>query len=377
MNRKILIFRNTPIDVDIKMYEYFAEYLWQGNVVVYAETSFKSCRKICGFQENAAGIQTIIIDKTDIAFDDAFFLLNKNEIFIFYGIPMAKKYLPFIKKYYIAYAIISERDTSFYDNNTFKIIIKKAFPFIQYIRNSYLFHYLKCYIAMGRAGVKCYNRYYCIPSKILYDFMYNDGNVPLAPKLIHENDKVKFVYVGRFDYKFKGVDTLLAAFKNVYGKFSLDLIGGYGIDADDAKEKVKKINNAKYLEACDKDKLCEVLNEYDVIIVPSRLDGWNLHCNLAINAGLGIISTDQAGSEELVEQCGNGVVIPAGDVQALRAAVQRVIDNPLIVNEWKEKTMGYAKKISYQTAAKYLFDILKYSFDNSEKTKKPVCPWML
>ena len=218
------------------------------------------------------------------------FSCQTNEIFIFYGIPIVKKYLPFIKKYHIAYAILSERDMSFYENNTFKTIVKKTFPFIQYIRNRYLFHNLKCYIAMGQAGVKCYNRYYCISRKILYDFMYNDGNIPLAPRTIHENDIVKFVYVGRFDYKIKGVDILLAAFKGVYGNFSLDLIGGYGNDADDAKEKVKKINNAKYLGACDKDKLCEVLNEYDVIIVPSRLDGWNLHCNLAINAALGIIT---------------------------------------------------------------------------------------
>lgn len=101
--------------------------------------------------------------------------------------------------------------------------------------------------------------------------------------------------------------------------------------------------NVKFLGAWPNQEIAKRLTAYDLIIVPSNLDGWNLHCNIAIKAGIGVISTDQAVSDELVTACKNGLVVPAGNRMEMKKAIQTVLDHPEILNRWKANTVPYEK----------------------------------
>lgn len=374
MNKKLLIFRHTPIDVDIKMYEYFAKKFWIGQVFVYAETSFKSERNLCGYKEIAEGINTIILDESNVSIDDNFFTKNEDSIFIFYGIPLANKYLEMIKKHSIQYGIVSERDISLSDKNL-KATLRKLFPIITYTKNKYIHDNVKCFLAMGMTGVNCFKRYFGVDKNVLFDFMYNDGNMPIKPIINCIKNPVRFVYVGRFDYKYKGVDILLEAVKELHGDYTVDLIGGYGADAEDVVMKTATLEKVTCYGPCQQTELCNTINRYDVIIIPSKQDGWNLHCSLAINAGIGVIVTNEAVSHELIEKCGNGIVIDANNANELRKTLHYVINNPSIIADWKKRTEAYTDQISYEKVAKYLYDILNYSFSN-KISKRPSCPWI-
>ena len=377
MKKQLLIFRHTPIDVEVKMYEYFAQNLWEGSVIVYAETSFKDCRSVCGYKEYATGINTIIIDQNDINFNCDFFENHKMDIFLFYGIPFANKFKTFLVKYNIQFGIIAERDWGFYNNNKLKTSIKKAIPYLQYLRYYDIIKNLSFFLAMGKVGVDCYEHYYKVSKNKLFTFMYCDGNDYHKYREYQPNSPIKFIYVGRFDYKFKGVDIMLDAFQNLEGDYVLDLVGDYGDERENILNRVNKMKNINCIGICEIDKICKLMNNYDIIIVPSKYDGWNLHCNLSINAGIGIISTDQAGSQELVETCGNGVVIEARNVVSLKESITNILNNPSIINEWKIKTSCYSSKISYKIIAKYLYDVLMYSIYNPKSKEKPMPPWII
>ena len=374
MNRDILIFRHTPIDVDVNMYDYFASELWEGNVYVYAETSFRSERIICGYKQNAKGITTIVLDRDDTQINDFFFKKNRNAIIIFYGIQLANSYQKMLKKYNMDFCVISERDKSLCENSL-KTRIRKRLPIITHYKNKFVCEHVKCFLAMGEKGVECFNRYFGIHKEVLFDFMYNDGNTAILPKYKKKDELVRFVYVGRFDYPFKGLNTLLDAIENINGEFTLDLIGGYGADADDVRKRTKNLEHVNCYNSVPQSELCYFLNEYDVIVVPSNQDGWNLHCNIAVNAGIGVITTDEAVSHEVVKACGNGCVVKAHDSNELRTVIQEIIESPECINEWKSHTIGYAEKISYRTVARYLMNVLNYSF-SSEKADRPQCPWL-
>ena len=104
------------------------------------------------------------------------------------------------------------------------------------------------------------------------------------------------------------------------------------------------------------------MQEYDVVVVPSRYDGWNLLVNEAINAGVGVIATNHAVSDEVVSSSGAGLVVPANNSKKFAEAMQLVIDNPNIIPTWKKNALDFIPRISPRTVGEYLIDILDHNF---------------
>jgi glycosyltransferase involved in cell wall biosynthesis len=75
----------------------------------------------------------------------------------------------------------------------------------------------------------------------------------------------------------------------------------------------------------------------DVVVVPSVptrdfLEPWGLVVNEAFHQGLPVIATDAVGAAAggLVQHERTGLVVPAGDAQALGAAIRRLADDPAL-----------------------------------------------
>ena len=65
----------------------------------------------------------------------------------------------------------------------------------------------------------------------------------------------------------------------------------------------------------------------DVLIFPTLSDGFGMVVTEAFSRGLPVITTDQAGASDLVRHGENGLVIPAGDPDAIANALQWCLDN--------------------------------------------------
>jgi glycosyltransferase involved in cell wall biosynthesis len=67
----------------------------------------------------------------------------------------------------------------------------------------------------------------------------------------------------------------------------------------------------------------------DVFVLPSRHEPWGLVVNEAMNAGRAVVVSDDVGCQhDLVREGETGAVFPVGDVAALAAALDRVLDRP-------------------------------------------------
>jgi glycosyltransferase involved in cell wall biosynthesis len=67
----------------------------------------------------------------------------------------------------------------------------------------------------------------------------------------------------------------------------------------------------------------------DVFVLPSRHEPWGLVVNEVMNAGRAVVVSDQVGcQQDLVREGETGAVFPVGDVTALAAAIERVLDTP-------------------------------------------------
>lgn len=371
MIKKVYYFRHTPIDVDKRMYEMFSEKISKGLTVI-ADTNFSPERISCGYSPDSAFFSTIILDSltNKDAFIEELFRNNEDTIYIFNGIGFGNRYFDLVKKNNVkSYGFIAERDCDITKN--IKNLMKKCFPKLSYLKYRYMLAHSSFFLAMGKSGIDCYKRF-GVKKEILFDYMYNDGNTYIIPK-IKKQSGVKFIYVGRFYNAIKGTDTLIEAVKSVSGNYTLDFVGGYGPNRDQILNEIEKLSQCDYLGTWDNKELCKKLNDYDVIIVPSKKDGWNLHNNLSIMAGIGCITSNETGSEELIEYCGNGIVFPAGDVNKLREAMQYVVDNPNTITSWKEKTKAFYKSISPEAVSDYLLEIVNYTIEKSGE--KPIEPW--
>ena len=232
-------------------------------------------------------------------------------------------------------------------------------------------------LAIGIQGVEAYCNCGWSKDKI-FPFLYVPDlkSCPRRDK-IDKNKKIRFVYLGRFSARGKGLDTLVKAYNFLNKKnFTLDLVGGYGDYNNITQNWIRNHENLTYGGTWPIQETSERLTDYDVCIIPSRFEGWNVTTNEAISAGIGCIITNQAVSQELIEISGAGKIIPANSPKQLAKAMQSVIDNPEVIIEWKKRAVQYRKQISPEICAEYFIDVLKYLFDDTSEKKRPEAPWL-
>jgi glycosyltransferase involved in cell wall biosynthesis len=128
-----------------------------------------------------------------------------------------------------------------------------------------------------------------------------------------------FLYVGRLAPE-KGVDVLMSAFAGTDGEL---VIAGAGPE----EERLRGLAPARtrFLGNVERDALPAWYAAADVLVLPSLSEPWGMPLNEAAAAGLPLVATYAVGAtRELIEDGGNGFVVPAGDVDALRAALARI-----------------------------------------------------
>jgi glycosyltransferase involved in cell wall biosynthesis len=146
-----------------------------------------------------------------------------------------------------------------------------------------------------------------------------------------------FLYVGRLARE-KGVDVLLRAFTGVNGEL---VIAGAGPE----EERLRRLAPARtrFLGNVDRDVLPAWYAAADVLVLPSLSEPWGMPLNEAAAAGLPLVATDAVGAaRELIEDGGNGFVVPAGDVDALHDALERLSTD----DAFRQDAGGRSRRIS-------------------------------
>lgn len=83
----------------------------------------------------------------------------------------------------------------------------------------------------------------------------------------------------------------------------------------------------------------------DVFICSSLSEGYSTACQEAIMLNVPVISTNVSGAEEIISDAGCGEVFESTE-DAIYTGMKKVLDNPLIVAEWKEKLKTTKYKFS-------------------------------
>lgn len=139
-------------------------------------------------------------------------------------------------------------------------------------------------------------------------------------------EKKIVISVGQFIYR-KGYDVLFNACADLNEEIGVYIIGGTPTE-DYLKMKADlHLDRVHFVDFMSKRDLAEYYKAADLFVLPTREDIWGLVINEAMAYGLPVVTTDCCvAGVELVEKGITGQIVPAEDVNQLRAAIIENVD---------------------------------------------------
>jgi glycosyltransferase involved in cell wall biosynthesis len=178
-----------------------------------------------------------------------------------------------------------------------------------------------------------------------------------------ENFDVSYLYVGRLSNK-KGTDVLINAFAEA--KKSAKNIGlmlvGYDLSKGGYDRLINKLglpNSVVIMPAVPSSEVPSIIRQFDVIVMPSRYDGWGMLLSEAAVLNKALISNNNVGSAAHLIHSDNGYIVPSGDVHALTEAMLEYARNPEKIKQHGMQSHKYFDEITPQKNAAKLIGIIK------------------
>ena len=233
--------------------------------------------------------------------------------------------------------------------------------------------HVRLVLAMGQAGVEFYRRA-GFNEETIYPFLYQSPmSSAVSPESV--NAPVRMIYIGQFTRR-KGVDVLLKAVSGLAPRnWSLTLVGD-GPEVARLKYSVSPDIQSRLqwhgVVPCNE--VPTLLRAHDICVVPSRFDGWGVVTNEAICAGIPVVCSDRAASNELVTYSGAGDLFRAGNAASMRDALQVLLDDPQRIIQAKRRATQFRSRLEPVRIAQYLSDLLRHCFCG--EPKKPQAPWV-
>jgi len=169
---------------------------------------------------------------------------------------------------------------------------------------------------------------------------------------------LKLLFVGGLSQR-KGIANLFEAVKSFGANIELTLVGHKGSDncpaLDDALARhhwIPSLSNADILQ---------LMREQDVFIFPSLFEGFGLVITEAMSQGMPVITTDRTAGADFIEHGKNGWLVEAGSTDALRAAIEELLQHPGKIEKAGREARETASKRPWEIYGKELAEaIIKY-----------------
>lgn len=142
-----------------------------------------------------------------------------------------------------------------------------------------------------------------------------------------QRDHKEILYVGQLIIR-KRVDLLLTAFSHLNVPSAHLRIIGKGEEEQNLKQLATQLGIAdrvSYSLGMPNAEIVAAMAAADVLVLPSKFDGWGAVVNEALMVGTPVICSDRCGASDLIENGRNGYVFAAGNAQALSQCLRSLL----------------------------------------------------
>jgi len=200
------------------------------------------------------------------------------------------------------------------------------------------------------------------PRQRIVPFLHVVDNTPLQHPPVQRDHK-EILYVGQLITR-KRVDLLLTAFSRLHVSTTRLRIIGKGDEEQSLKQMADKLGIASrvsFEQGMPNAQIVAAMAEADVLVLPSRFDGWGAVVNEALMVGTPVICSDRCGASDLIENGRNGYVFEAGNADALLERLRNFCasfrwDRSALANHEAKKLGGQEVAIRFQTQVLQLID---------------------
>lgn len=136
--------------------------------------------------------------------------------------------------------------------------------------------------------------------------------------------RLRCLFVGQISHR-KGVRVLLDAAERLRGR-PVDFVLLGPMVSPEVLDNLPL--NVRWTPASTLGGVAAEMRSADIFVLPSLEDAYPLAAIEAMASGLPVVTSDHAGTSELITHGQDGLIVPAGDAVALAQALERLIDQP-------------------------------------------------
>ena len=235
-------------------------------------------------------------------------------------------------------------------------------------------------LAISRFAADFYRELGCAEEQ-LYPFGYFRAR-PDSARVMSGAEKAartEIIFTGRLVHE-KGLDVLLDALRPLFAEYAdlhLTLVGpGDQRAALEAQAAAYGFTDRlTFTGVMAAEQVQSRMAAADLLVLPSRGDGWGMVVNEALAVGVPVIVSDACGASDLIRHGVNGYVFRSEDTRALHDCLRR------FCNQSSEERMAMRRaalvsgeSVASDVAARYLIACLKHMTGIARD--KPVAPWL-
>ncbi len=212
-----------------------------------------------------------------------------------------------------------------------------------------------------------------IPVCKLFPFGYfipaDDGvNHSTEISKLDKASNLHIIFVGNLIRR-KGVDLLQEAIKLTYYEgyqITLDIYGHGNPSLICLNHK-----SIRYCGQIPFGKAQSVISQYDLLVLPSRYDGWGVVINEALCAGVPVVCSDHVGAGSVAELFHAGKCFNSGDITSLKNILVKLIKEPALLQKMRASTRLAAEALQPNVAADYMLNVMCTPTTFKEKIPSP------
>lgn len=201
-------------------------------------------------------------------------------------------------------------------------------------------------------GNDAYKEYFYLKNKKNVHYLINLDRYNVPEKQYFHNQKVNFLYSGRFS-KNQNTHTIVEAFLELCQKYdNIKLtLSGYGEELEQIQEKIYKSNFSASVEIDNSYdswfKLPTLYQKADILLAPLNHSGWGFVIEEAMASSLAIISTYEttAAAEYIIDNY-NGFIINSSK-ENIKQAMERYILERELVRLHGNRNLEIKQNVSY------------------------------
>lgn len=232
---------------------------------------------------------------------------------------------------------------------------------------------IRLLFAMGAIGERWFKTA-GFPTDRIHPFAYVTPVPGAWQAAARSNPAVRILYVGQLIPR-KGIDVLLGALAADRGaKWSLTIVGS-GPEESALRELAAEgeiADRISWITSVPNAEIPATMAGHDVLVLPSRYDGWGAVVNEALSVGTPVICSDMCGASDLIRSPAMGGITKAGSVASLAAALSARVALGPVRDDERRRIAETAASFSPAVVADYFHDVLHSCFAGG---LPPTPPW--